>query len=1052
MILTLIPQAIRASSFDVVVGRFYLAQSNLPFAYTAFANASDPEGKVLKGLTSLALIQRETNTVNLLNKLHYTSPTNIWQVQTVGYQESPTRPTPYRTVSGTRGAQLVSILRDTHLPVLAQAETDLAVFTDNSQLVPLGRSETGNPDINLDRGDILMIRSLLACGRFLVKIANSQNIDVVVNDYLLLDEEPGPVTIEKVLSRFPDLAKLANSADLPFARNEAKNAINLYKQASEWIRSSRPLGVVRLFNLPGSFGVNSGEVYTASLADEAKFRAKLDEYAALLDGSSAITGFDNGPLDTFNGKPFFDGSISVRALLPSFRKNKIRQGDVTDAFAKAGGMYPGNTIAKTEAWLLQETMECALDPYAFGLFVPPQLSINSSPGNSVSEGYQPSDSFLAVGYSWGYFNDDGLGLFWINPLAGNFSKLNPNPIELGNGYPQESWLSGSSIYIRITDWSTWPNVTSLYELSQSDGHSIRTILLNERLPSGDIYKVLDSQTDFLFILYSNADWKYHLYKMDKTTLATRELDLGSNALNYITQGSWTLDPTGQNIWLAGGNNNTPGINFFKFRISTGELLQTVPLDQYPNWSRVVAGKNSFIALRQTSWPAWSLVSVSYSTGTETVLSTDLFPGRQYDWDSGLTLDATGENVFLRSFDSGWNNQMLHLFSGSNGQLLQSYAIGQPGKDLYVVAMAPILGVVTIANRTGDVSEPIAVSFSINGTATQGMDFTFPNTNLSLLPGNTQQPLSLALVDDQLVEFDETVVLTAIPNPESDSTFQPFTLTIVDNDGSGVGIIATDNAGKEGRMNPDPFGFRFGLYDPIRFEVRRTGPTATPISVRVNRDALLSSASPDDYEITGFDVDGQSVRIPAGSSSAEIVVSPKFDINYPEGTESLTLRVAPDPNYTVMEASSATGSIADSAPYEWWSYQMGLLVANQSPALDVDGDGMPNLLEMALGRDPNLPDSANAVLQGRDSDGYLTLSFKRWTGGINNSDGSYTQYGVIYTPQGTSSLESPDSWNNSALQVIAITDTGDGMEQVTIRDMLSKMQSSRFLRLKTTISD
>jgi len=742
-----------ASSFDVVVGRFYLAQSNLPYAYTAFANASDPEGKVLKGLTSLALLQRETNTVNLLNKLHYTSPANIWQVQTVGYQQSLTRPTPYRTVSGTRGAQLVSILRDTHLPVLAQAETDLAFFTDNSQLVPLGRSETGNPDINLDRGDILMIRSLLACGRFLVKIANSQNIDVVVNDYLLLDEEPGSVTIEKVLSRFPDLARLANSADLPFARNEAKNAITLYKQASEWIRSLRSLGVVRLFNLPGSFGVNTGEVYTASLADEAKFRAKLDEYAALLDGSSAITGFDNGPLDTFNGKPFFDGFIDLRATIPFFRKNKIRQGEVTEIFAKAGGVYPNNTVTRTESWLLQQTVNQALDPFAFGLFVPPHLSFSSHAGNTISEGYQPAEAFIIL-----------------------------------------------------------------------------------------------------------------------------------------------------------------------------------------------------------------------------------------------------------------------------------------------------------ASRAGDVSEPISVLFYLGGTSTHGLDYQFLNTSVTFLPGNRNQFLPLEVVNDNMLEFDETITLTGTPNLEAEATIQAATLTILDDDGSGVGIVATDNAGKEGRLNPDHFGFRFGVYDPIRFEVRRTGSTAAPISVKINRDALLSSTSPDDYEITGFDVDGQSIRIPAGSSSAEIVVSPKFDINYPEGTESLTLRVTPDPNYTVMEASSATGSIADSSPYEWWSYQMGLLVANQSPALDVDGDGMPNLLEMALGRDPNLPDSANTVLQGRDADGYLTLSFKRWTGGINNPDGSYTQYGVTYTPQGTSSLESPDSWTNSALQVMAINDSGDGMEQVTIRDMLSKTQTSRFLRLKTTISE
>jgi len=442
----------------------------------------------------------------------------------------------------------------------------------------------------------------------------------------------------------------------------------------------------------------------------------------------------------------------------------------------------------------------------------------------------------------------------------------------------------------------------------------------------------------------------------------------------------------------------------------------------------------------------SLVTISYSSGQEMVLKEDLFPGRQYDWNSGLTVDATGENVLSRSFDSNWNNQMIQLFSGSDGQLLHSYPIGRPGKELYAWGITPISGAVSYANRMGDVSEPILVSFALNGTASNGLDYTFPTTPVSFQPGNTQQPIPFGLVNDNVVEFDETFVLTGTPNPESDSTFQPFTLTIQDDDGAGVGIVATDNVGKEGRMNPDPFGFRFGIYDPIRFEVRRTGSTASAISVKVSRDALLSSASTDDYEITGFDVDGQSVRIPAGSSSAEILVSPKYDISYPEGTESVTLKISPDSAYTLMEYSSATGSIVDASPYEWWSYQMGVLISNQYPSLDTDMDGLANLLEMALGRDPNLPDSPDAIKEGVDSEGYLTLTFKRWTGGTTSGNGSYTQYGVTYLPQASSSLELAN-WSSTSIQVRSIIDTGDGMEEVIVRDTQSKGLPRRFLRLQ-----
>jgi hypothetical protein len=603
------------------------------------------------------------------------------------------------------------------------------------------------------------------------------------------------------------------------------------------------------------------------------------------------------------------------------------------------------------------------------------------------------------------------------------------------------------LYFTTNDWSTWPSKVCLNELSLSNNSLTRTIALSDLIPAGYIYKILDGDLDFIIILRSNSDWRSYVYKVNKTSLVTQELNGLANELPYdFIWGSWTLDPTRECIWLAGYDNGAGGYKYFKFRISNGELLQAVPLAQYPSFQSVVAAQNNFIVLKQASWPTMSLVTISYSSGQETVLSADLFPGRQYDWNSGLTLDSTGENVFLRSFDSNWNNQIIQLFSGSDGQLLHSYPIGQPGKELYAISITPISGAVSYANRTGDVSEPILVSFSLNGTANNGLDYTFPTTPVSFQPGNTQQPIPFGLVNDNVVEFDETFVLTGTPNPESDSTFQPFTLTIQDDDGSGIGIFATDNQGKEGRMNPDPFGFRFGVYDPIRFEVRRTGSTASAISVKVSRDALLSSASTDDYEITGFDVDGQSVRIPAGSSSAEILVSPKYDISYPEGTESLTLKISPDPAYTMMEYSSATGSIVDASPYEWWSYQMGVLVSNQSPSLDTDNDGMANLLEMALGRDPNLPDSPDAIREGVDSEGYLTLAYKRWTGGTTSGDGSYTQYGVTYRPQASSTLELAD-WSSSSIQVLSTTDTGDGMEEVVVRDTQSKSLPRRFLRLQ-----
>ena len=241
-------------------GRYYLGQKNLPTALSMFSYSSNAEAKTLKALTSLALLQRDSGTVTFLNNLYVDSPSNIWDARDVGYSPHPSQPNPLRAQNNANINQIVGILRNTHLPAYQQAETDLSAFTSDSLLVPLGRSQTGYPDISLDRGDILMIRALLASGRGGAYLINSQNGDILINEFISLTEEPGPVTIEKFLARFSEAGNLANPSDLPLARQEFKNSITLYKQASEWIRTKREANAIRLFNLPGSFGIQSGEV------------------------------------------------------------------------------------------------------------------------------------------------------------------------------------------------------------------------------------------------------------------------------------------------------------------------------------------------------------------------------------------------------------------------------------------------------------------------------------------------------------------------------------------------------------------------------------------------------------------------------------------------------------------------------------------------------------------------------------------------------------------------------------------------------------------------
>src|SRR5207244_4269397 len=90
-------------------------------------------------------------------------------------------------------------------------------------------------------------------------------------------------------------------------------------------------------------------------------------------------------------------------------------------------------------------------------------------------------------------------------------------------------------------------------------------------------------------------------------------------------------------------------------------------------------------------------------------------------------------------------------------------------------------------RTGGSDGTVTVQVSITGgTATSGTDYTPPaNNTLSFGPGVTSQNLSIPILDDTLVEGNETVNL-ALQNVTGGATLvAPTTavLTITDNDGA-----------------------------------------------------------------------------------------------------------------------------------------------------------------------------------------------------------------------------------------------------------------------------
>jgi hypothetical protein len=102
----------------------------------------------------------------------------------------------------------------------------------------------------------------------------------------------------------------------------------------------------------------------------------------------------------------------------------------------------------------------------------------------------------------------------------------------------------------------------------------------------------------------------------------------------------------------------------------------------------------------------------------------------------------------------------------------------------------------LIQRTGSTSSALSVMYSVTGTATVGMDHTLASGSITIPAGSSSFTLTVFPTDDQLVEPDETVVVTLQPQSQyllgSPSN---ATVTIVSDD-SGCVVSAVSPAGGE----------------------------------------------------------------------------------------------------------------------------------------------------------------------------------------------------------------------------------------------------------------
>jgi arylsulfatase A len=172
------------------------------------------------------------------------------------------------------------------------------------------------------------------------------------------------------------------------------------------------------------------------------------------------------------------------------------------------------------------------------------------------------------------------------------------------------------------------------------------------------------------------------------------------------------------------------------------------------------------------------------------------------------------------------------------------------------------------NRMGDTVSPLTVSYTLSGTAQNGVDFSTLSGTATIPSGASSAFVTVTPVNDGAIEGEESVILTLQPNASYTlGSSIKKTISLMDDEVSTVSIKATDSSASEAG-------------DQGIITISRSTPTSA--SLVVNYEVKGAAKNGTDYQTIP-----SSVTIPAGMTSVQIVITPKED-SLVEGSEGVKL--------------------------------------------------------------------------------------------------------------------------------------------------------------------
>ncbi len=261
-------------------------------------------------------------------------------------------------------------------------------------------------------------------------------------------------------------------------------------------------------------------------------------------------------------------------------------------------------------------------------------------------------------------------------------------------------------------------------------------------------------------------------------------------------------------------------------------------------------------------------------------------------------EATTEQAYV-DYTGSIPNQTVAITDNDTATITLSESAGNEAGPVSMT----FIGTLSKENQTGN-----AITFLLNpsgGSAIAGTDYTdFSGVSLSIPSGSTTGQVLVGVIDDSLLEGDESVQATlSTSSLPAVSIVTADTVTIItDNDTAFVSVVATIPTAAE---NPASNG-------SFTVQLSRQNSTGSDIIVAY---AVSGSASPNsDYAALSG-----TLTIPDGSSSAQIIVDvADFNDEIVEGNETIIVTLDSVDHHLVSVGAPfiATVTIADDDAFAW----------------------------------------------------------------------------------------------------------------------------------------